>query len=242
MERVLLFWFAWLVPPIALFVAVSLLCESRWTVVGTALAVLLYGLVAHDPIGSLILPWQVVYSDRSTEKQIEVWGRPTSYPVQANPPPWFREAVTIVRGSIARGVTAQVALSIIVVYKRLRIRRRNRTDRLLGVVAPNLTSQGIPSPTMFLSRRGSKNWRILYEETAHSLRRQTATGWLRFGNSPAEHLRIFEGLCNSVVFARLAWWDRWWLLATIQELRGGRRPGLVWRCFWKVIRWARLYL
>src|SRR5262249_27263340 len=125
MERVLLFWLAWLVPPISLFLTVFPLCGSRSTVVGTALAILLYVPVARDPIGPLSVPWQFGDRDRSTGNDIEVGGRPPSSPSHSIPPPWFRETVPIVRRSIVCRVTAQVDLSFIVVYKRLRIRRRD---------------------------------------------------------------------------------------------------------------------
>jgi len=119
---------------------------------------------------------------------------------------WFLAAIQTVRASIEDGIRAKLAIGRLCVYRRLRVQHASRpgsptwTAEILGIVVPALR-------TTFFTRRGQRNLKVLYEETAHSYVHPVSDS-----DDPERphferykcHLVIYDGLCNSVFFARLS--------------------------------------
>lgn len=119
---------------------------------------------------------------------------------------WFLTAIQAVRSSIADGLRAKLAIGQLCVYRRLRVQHASRsgtstwTEEIRGIVVPELR-------TTFFARRGQRNLKVLYEETAHSYVYPVSDpddpGRTHFERYKC-HLMIYEGLCNSAFFVRLS--------------------------------------
>ncbi|TSC61844.1 MAG: hypothetical protein G01um1014106_694 [Parcubacteria group bacterium Gr01-1014_106] len=99
--------------------------------------------------------------------------------------------------------------------------------------------------TMYLTWRGRRNWKVLYEEVAHSLERIVGARYRRYDDSPEDHLLIFQGLQSSPAFRWLRWWDRKWVevaVATLERNPGREGPGRLVRWFWRAVVFCSLWL
>ncbi|MBI1903097.1 MAG: hypothetical protein HYS13_18510 [Planctomycetia bacterium] len=215
----------------SLFLAATIF-DWRWSAV--ALAILIVVGVTWDALMSAALPWPALYEDglgSAQPRRIEGWG---GYAESADIPAWLADAAKVVRASIDGGDHALLDVSRVVVCRRLRAPIRGRLRRSLGFVLTRTAPQGYGA-ILFITNHARRNWLVLYEETAHCLRRLVGGKLLRYDDR-RDTLVILEGLRRSEVFARLPWYDKWAVERAIGQLRAGTsRTGI---CLWPVwFRW-----
>lgn len=158
----------------------------------------------------MAVAWGVLHNEPDTRKRLEGQALLEEYSVNdvtlsSEELAWFSEAEKVVKLSITDGWKAKLLIGRICVYRRLRVQYHDtsgllvRTEDTRGVVVPRLL-------TVYFSRTGKANQKVLYEETAHSLVHPVPdpadpkkTLWERYKC----HLTIFEGLSTSAFFGEL---------------------------------------
>lgn len=155
--------------------------------------------------------WDVLYEEPATGRTLEGQSLLEEYDLRyvsllAPALEWFLTAIQAVRSSIADGLRAKLAIGQLCVYRRLRVQHASRsgtsawTEEIRGVVVPELR-------TTFFTRQGQRNFKVLYEETAHSYVHPVSDsddpGRTHFERYKC-HLVIYNGLGKSAFFGRLS--------------------------------------